>query len=200
MTLHFRSIVFQLSILGGASTKVESPSFKPICHGVHDILRPENRLNNVHFRMRLSLSKVQWAVRQSGRYLPATPIPSAQVRQSFVPPMRDEEHEIQRKATKPSLTSKQLLTIALKILKTIEKPLVPMVGPPKNIQWWWSNFVKTIEKPLTAMVASKKTLTIPSSWKIDHRCGVEDHHLRLWINNRLRVPIFMLMTNTYKII
>ena len=40
------------------------------------------------------MSKVQWAVRQSGRYLPATPIPSAQVRQSFVPPMRDEEHEI----------------------------------------------------------------------------------------------------------
>ena len=132
MTLHFTSIVFQLSILGGASTEAESPSFKPICHGVHDILRPENRLNNVHFRMRLSLSKVQWAVRQSGRYLPATPIPSAQVRQSFVPPMRDEEHEIQRKATKPSLTSKQLLTIALKILKTIEKPLVPMVGPPKK--------------------------------------------------------------------
>ena len=53
----------------------------------------------------------------------------------------------------PTLTSKPLLTIALKILKTIEKPLVPMVGPPKNIQWWWSNFVKTIEKPLTAMVA-----------------------------------------------
>ena len=98
MTLHFTSIVFQLSILGGASTEAESPSFKPICHGVHDILRPENRLNNVHFRMRLSLSKVQWAVRQSGRYLPATPIPSAQVRQSFVLPMRDEEHEIQRKA------------------------------------------------------------------------------------------------------
>ena len=32
----------------------------------------------------------------------------------------------------PSLTSKPLLTIALKILKTIEKPLVPMVGPPKK--------------------------------------------------------------------
>ena len=30
--------------------------------------------------------------------------------------------------TKP----KPLLTIALKILKTIEKPLVPMVGPPKK--------------------------------------------------------------------
>ena len=34
--------------------------------------------------------------------------------------------------TKPLLTSKPLLTIALKILKTIEKPLVPMVGPPKK--------------------------------------------------------------------
>ena len=100
MTLHFTSIVFQLSILGGASTEAESPSFKPICHGVHDILRPENRLNNVHFRMRLSLSKVQWAVRQSGSYLPATPIPSAQVRQSFVPPMRDEEHEIRQVVTR----------------------------------------------------------------------------------------------------
>jgi len=32
----------------------------------------------------------------------------------------------------PSLTSKPLLTIALKILKTIEKPLIPMVGPPKK--------------------------------------------------------------------
>ena len=31
-----------------------------------------------------------------------------------------------------SLTSKPLLTIALKNLKTIEKPLVPMVGPPKK--------------------------------------------------------------------
>ena len=30
--------------------------------------------------------------------------------------------------TKPSLTSKPSLTIALKILKTIEKPLKPMVG------------------------------------------------------------------------
>ena len=35
-------------------------------------------------------------------------------------------------SSKPSLTSKPLLTIALKILKTIEKPLVPMVGPPKK--------------------------------------------------------------------
>ena len=35
-------------------------------------------------------------------------------------------------SSKPSLTSKPLLTIALKILKTIEKPLVPMVGPQKK--------------------------------------------------------------------
>ena len=69
-------------------------------------------------------------------------------------------------------TSKSSLTIALKNLKTIEKPLKPMVGPSKNIQWWWSNVVKTIEKPLTSMVAWKKTLTIPSLWKIDHRCGL----------------------------
>ena len=69
-------------------------------------------------------------------------------------------------------TSKPSLTIALKILKTIEKPLIPMVGPSKNIQWWWSNVVKTIEKPLKSMVAWKKTLTIPSLWKIDHCCGL----------------------------
>ena len=69
-------------------------------------------------------------------------------------------------------TSKPSLTIALKILKTIKKPLIPMVGPSKNIQWWWSNVVKTIEKPLKSMVAWKKTLTIPSLWKIDHRHGL----------------------------
>ena len=73
---------------------------------------------------------------------------------------------------KPLLTSKPSLTIALKISKTIEKPSKPMVGPSKNIQWWWSNGIKTIEKPLKSMVAWKKTLTIPSLWKIDHRCGL----------------------------
>ena len=73
-------------------------------------------------------------------------------------------------------TSKPSLTIALKILKTIEKPLIPMVGPSKNIQWWWSNVVKTIEKPLKSMVAWKKTLTIPSLWKIDYRCGLIPVH------------------------
>jgi len=34
--------------------------------------------------------------------------------------------------SKPWLTSKPSLTIALKILKTIEKPLTPMVGPSKK--------------------------------------------------------------------
>ena len=80
-------------------------------------------------------------------------------------------------------TSKPSLTIALKILKTIEKPLIPMVGPSKNIQWWWSNVVKTIEKPLKSMVAWKKTLTIPSLWKIDHRCGLMMMDVRVsWEN------------------
>ena len=32
MTLDFTSLVFQLSILDGASTEAESLSFKPICH------------------------------------------------------------------------------------------------------------------------------------------------------------------------
>ena len=81
-------------------------------------------------------------------------------------------------------TSKPSLTIALKILKTIEKPLIPMVGPSKNIQWWWSNVVKTIEKPLKSMVAWKKTLTIPSLWKIDHRHGLY-HFLSLLSCSRM---------------
>ena len=46
------------------------------------------------------------------------------------------------------------------------------LDPQKNIQWWWSNVVKTIKKPLSSMVAWKKTLTIPSLWKIDHRRGL----------------------------
>ena len=75
--------------------------------------------------------------------------------------------------SKSSLTSKPSLTIALKILKTIEKPLKPVVGPSKNIQWWWSSVVKTIKKPLTSNGGLKKTLTIPSLWKIDHRCGLK---------------------------
>ena len=52
-------------------------------------------------------------------------------------------------SSKPSLTSKPLLTIALKILKTIEKPLVPMVGPPKKhsmvMVQLWQNHWKTID-------------------------------------------------------
>ena len=56
-------------------------------------------------------------------------------------------------SSKPSLTSKPLLTIALKILKTIEKPLVPMVGPPKKHSMVMVQLCQTIEKPLTAMVA-----------------------------------------------
>ena len=74
--------------------------------------------------------------------------------------------------SKPLITSKPSLTIALKILKTIKKPLTPMVGPSKNIQWWWCTIFKTIEKPLKSMVAWEKTLTIPSLWKIDHRYGL----------------------------
>ena len=81
---------------------------------------------------------------------------------------------------KPLLTSKPSLTIALKISKTIEKPSKPMVGPSKNIQWWWSNGIKTIEKPLKSMVAWKKTLTIPSLWKIDHRRGLSRQRSWSW--------------------
>ena len=75
--------------------------------------------------------------------------------------------------SKPWLTLKPLLTIALKILKTIKKSLTPMVGPSKNIQWWWCNIVKTIEKPLKSMVAWKKNINHsialknwPSLWSI----------------------------------
>ena len=94
--------------------------------------------------------------------------------------------------SKPSLTSKPLLTIALKILKTIEKPLIPMVGPSKNIQWWWSNVVKTIEKPLKSMVAWKKTLTIPSLWKIDHRHGlIMGHKVQIIISDVTILPQYL---------
>ena len=41
------------------------------------------------------------------------------------------EMELARKID-AKIEQKPLLTIALKILKTIEKPLVPMVGPPKK--------------------------------------------------------------------
>ena len=85
---------------------------------------------------------------------------------------------------KPLLTSKPSLTIVLKISKTIEKPSKPMVGPSKNIQWWWSNGIKTIEKPLKSMVAWKKTLTIPSLWKIDHRCGLYKEHFPTLCDDR----------------
>ena len=63
------------------------------------------------------------------------------------------------RTSKPLLISKPSLTIALKILITIEKPLIPMVRPSKNIQWWWCNIVKTIE----VNGGLKKTLTIPSN-------------------------------------
>ena len=53
---------------------------------------------------------------------------------------------------KSSLTSKPLLTLPSKFWKPSKNHWFQWLDPPKNIQWWWSNFVKTIEKPLTAMV------------------------------------------------
>ena len=85
---------------------------------------------------------------------------------------------------KPLLTSKPSLTIALKISKTIEKPSKPMVGPSKNIQWWWSNGIKTIEKPLKSMVAWKKNINHsialknwPSSWSIGDPIAM---YIQIW--------------------
>ena len=72
----------------------------------------------------------------------------------------------------PSLTSKPLLTIALKILKTIEKPLVPMVGPPKKHSMVMVQLCQNHWKTIDGNGGLKKTLTIPSPWKIDHRCGL----------------------------
>ena len=69
----------------------------------------------------------------------------------------------------PSLTSKPLLTIALKILKTIEKPLVPMVGPPKKHSMVVVQLCQNHWKTIDGNGGLKKTLTIPSPWKIDHR-------------------------------
>ena len=54
--------------------------------------------------------------------------------------------------------SKPSLTIVLKNLKTIEKPLRSMFGWSKNIKWWWFNAAKTIEKPLMPMVNWKKNI------------------------------------------
>ena len=75
-------------------------------------------------------------------------------------------------SSKPSLTSKPLLTIALKILKTIEKPLVPMVGPPKKHSMVMVQLCQNHWKTIDGNGGLKKTLTIPSPWKIDHRCGL----------------------------
>ena len=75
-------------------------------------------------------------------------------------------------SSKPSLTSKPLLTIALKILKTIEKPLVPMVGPPKKHSMVMVQLCQNHWKTIDGNGGLKKTLTILSPWKIDHRCGL----------------------------
>ena len=80
-------------------------------------------------------------------------------------------------SSKPSLTSKPLLTIALKILKTIEKPLVPMVGPPKKHSMVMVQLCQNHWKTIDGNGGLKKTLTIPSPWKIDHRCGLHQTKL-----------------------
>ena len=77
-------------------------------------------------------------------------------------------------SSKPSLTSKPLLTIALKILKTIEKPLVPMVGPPKKhsmvMVQLCQNHWKTIDgngglkKNINHSIALKNWPSLWSSW------------------------------------
>ena len=76
--------------------------------------------------------------------------------------------------SKPSLTSKPLLTIALKILKTIEKPLVPMVGPPKKHSMVMVQLCQNHWKTIDGNGGLKKILNIPSPWKINHRCGLSD--------------------------
>ena len=79
--------------------------------------------------------------------------------------------------TKLRLTSKPLLTIALKILKTIEKPLVPMVGPPKKHSMVMVQLCQNHWKTIDGNGGLKKTLTIPSPWKIEHRWGLYCIHV-----------------------
>jgi len=58
-----------------------------------------------------------------GRTLPAAPTPAAQVRRSFVPPVRDEEHEIQRKAHAKRVreTRRSTQGVTLEDLKSAEQ-------------------------------------------------------------------------------
>jgi protein phosphatase 1 regulatory subunit 12A len=58
-----------------------------------------------------------------GRTLPAAPAPAAQVRRSFVPPVRDEEHEIQRKAHAKRVreTRRSTQGVTLEDLKSAEQ-------------------------------------------------------------------------------
>ena len=88
-------------------------------------------------------------------------------------------------SSKPSLTSKPLLTIALKILKTIEKPLVPMVGPPKKHSMVMVQLCQNHWKTIDGDGGLKKTLTIPSPWKIDHRCGLVPDHSNGQLKHKL---------------
>ena len=55
--------------------------------------------------------------------------------------------------------------VMVKKSKTIEKPLIAMVRPPKNIQWWWSpqnhwKFTMVSSKPLKFTMVSLKPLNL----------------------------------------
>ena len=86
------------------------------------------------------------------------------------------QHQSQAQVRQSFVTSKPLLTIALKILKTIEKPLVPMVGPPKKhsmvMVQLCQNHWKTIDgngglkKNINHSIALKNS---PSLWSIGCR-------------------------------
>merc|ERR1719244_1570972 len=70
-----------------------------------------------------------------GRTLPAAPTPAAQVRRSFVPPVRDEEHEIQRKAHAKRVreTRRSTQGVTLEDLKSAEQ-LVKKKQQAENAQ------------------------------------------------------------------
>merc|ERR1719204_2737548 len=70
-----------------------------------------------------------------GRTLPAAPTPAAQVRRSFVPPVRDEEHEIQRKAHAKRVreTRRSTQGVTLEDLKSAEQ-LVKKKQQQENAQ------------------------------------------------------------------
>ena len=88
--------------------------------------------------------------------------------------------------SKPSVTSKPSLTIALKILKTIEKPLTPMVGPSKTFNGDGPTLSKPLKNHWSQWWAGKKNINhsivlknLPSLWSKQYTQHVSKRVSRL---------------------